>query len=201
MLLVSLLGFALNYTPWGITLNSIMVAVAIVITLNSVYSALRLRAVPSDKITHPGGIINTQSRSPILSTVMLVSIIGVISTSIVFLASEKSEDTFTSFFVASSPEGNVAFPKDLVVGQEISVYLVLSNHEGKNCTYDVQQALNGKSNKIGSNILLANGETWNQSVKLRFVSQGPDQKVEFALYKNGQSYLNPVYLWFNIKAP
>ena len=197
-LVVTLIGFCLNYTPWGITLNSVTYGIAVFITLSLIFAAIRLRRSNKEDIKPIIDGDERSQRSIFLSIVAVVAILGTLSVSTYFIFAHKTGEAFTDFSVASTSERAINFPQDLKVGQNLDIYIFVSNHENKGCNYSVQVTIDGFTSNIGSGKTLANGETWNQPFQLSFKHLGQNERVEFVLLKDGQIYLAPLYIWFNI---
>ncbi len=208
MLTVTLIGFGLNYTPWGITLDSVIYAVGLFTTASLFVAAVRYRftigemgrrpavseyepawAAPSGSVCHKA-----------LFAFALVIAFAAITAVTYFIGSPKTGEEFTQFTVASSPEGNTDFPNTLSVNQTFKVYVSVFNHEGREVNYTLNLKKNGEPLETVSDIVLADGQTQQQPLDFALDSPGPNQKIEISLLKDGQPYLSPLYLWFDVAA-
>ena len=88
----------------------------------------------------------------------------------------------------------------LKVGEEGGVTLGIINHEYEVMDYRVEVRIDGIKNNEVSSIVLENDVEWEQQVSFVFHTAGEKQKVEFLLYKNGETtlYLEPLHLWVDV---
>jgi len=74
------------------------------------------------------------------------------------------------------------------------------NQERETVSYRVEVRIGGEKNNEVGPIVLEHDERWEGEVS--FVPQvpGENQKVEFFLYKNGETEprFQPIYLWANV---
>jgi uncharacterized membrane protein len=80
-----------------------------------------------------------------------------------------------------------------------SVILGIINRENTITEYEIDITINGlKSEQIGP-IILDNGVKWEEEIQFTPTKKGQRQKVEFILYKEGQTdpYLS-LYLWIDV---
>ena len=189
----ALIGLILNYTPWGISLYPILLALTCFILVTSAIAYYRRRRVSieerftvSFQIALPrlGGLSNLDKA---LSIVLVLSILGAIGALGYVVAAPRAGEQFTEFFVLGL-EGEVEdYPREFVVGEEGKVTLGIVNHEGQETSYYIEVTIDGVKNTEIGPLVLADEGKWEQEVS--FVPQvaGDDQKVEFLLYKNGES--------------
>lgn len=208
---VPLIGLALNYTPWGIRLYPILVALTIFI-LGTGIAAWRRRVLfpPSERFT-------VNLRIPVrswwsswesstrldraLTVALILSILGALGTLGYVIAKPKVGEKFTEFYILG-PYGKAAdYPRRLRVGQEGKVILGIVNHEYKDTKYRVEIKIAGKKIKELGPIVLANKEKWERMITFAPTEAGENQKVEFLLYKDNEDtvYLS-LHLWVDVVA-
>lgn len=202
---VPFIGLILNYTPLGITLYSTLYSVAGFIFAMSLIAWLRLRRLYDSErfsielqINRPTWSGNKWDKA--LSLVLVVAILGAIGVLGYVLTTPKVEEKFTEFYILG-PEGEAAdYPTTLSVGEQAVVILGIVNHEQRAVDYRVEIVVSGtKFNEIGL-LSLENDQKWENTVVFSPDEPGNDQKVEFLLYRGGQSEIyRTLYLWIDVK--
>lgn len=209
---VPLIGLVLNFTPWGIRLDPILISIAaFVIATSGVAVYRRERLAPEERFRV---LLNVrlpawqgQSRpDKVLSLVLVVAIAGAVGTLGYVVATPRVGETFTEFYILG-PQGKAEnYPTELKVGQEGRVIAGIVNHEHEPAGYKLEIWIDGEKAKL--RIL---GEDWDEvTVELEhegkweravgFVPQKAGrQKVEFVLYRDGEPYFEePLHLWIDV---
>jgi len=150
---VPLIGLALNYTPWGIRLDPVVVSLAI-FTLGMCLAAQYRRAcVPAaERFTVPFGAIRqavtreffpkeTTRLDRILSLVLLIAILAAVATTVYVIAVPKEGEKFTEFFILGNNQKAADYPSEIMAGENSSLYIGIGNHEYRNITYTVETYL------------------------------------------------------------
>lgn len=204
--IVPLLGLILNYTPWGIRLESILYTVSLFIFLTSMIAWFRQRnLIDSDryaiefKLSWLGWGQGT--RSKLLTVTLIIVIFGLLGTIGYFVSQPKSEESFTEFYILGE-EGEAAdYPRELMVDEPGMIIVGINNHEGSESSYQIEVVIDGGENNEVGPIILSNEQKWEGEV--RFISDvpGENKRVEFFLYKNGEvePSLGPLYVWVNVR--
>ena len=116
------------------------------------------------------------------------------------MVTPKVGEKVTGFYLRG-PEGKAtAYPRELVVGEETRVIVGIINREQETVSYRLEVRLMGITNsKIGP-LVLGHEEEWEEAVSFTPRDAGDNQKVEFFLYRDGESepYLQPLYLWVKV---
>lgn len=107
---------------------------------------------------------------------------------------------FTELYIGSK-EAPAPFPKTLTVGKETSITLGIINQEGHLLSYWVRIVLTGEEGARTDPITLRHLEKWEGEVHFVPRKAGTNQKLEFELYREGdtQPYLAPLYLWVDVR--
>ena len=206
--IVPLVGLILNYTPWGIRLYPILIAITIFILAAAAIAWQRQRRLPSQErfevtftvaLPQWAGMSNLDKGLSIGLAVAIVAALGCLG---YVIANPKQGEKFTEFYILG-PEGKAEnYPQQVMLGEEAKVILGIVNHEHQPLSYRVEIKINGVKNKeIGTGIL-AHEEKWEQVVGFTPEEVGVKQKVEFWLYKDDalQPYLEqPLHLYINVK--
>ena len=211
---VPLIGFILNYTPWGIRLYPILISLAVFILATSGVAWYRRgRLAPEEGFRVPFNIRLPSWRGQsvmdkVLSVVLVVAIVGAIGTLGYVVATPKVGEKFTEFYILG-PEGKAAnYTTELKVGEEGRVILGIVNHEQERVSYKVEIWIDGEKAKLRAGgedrdeirVELEHEGKWEKEVGFVPQKAGEEQKVEFVLYKDGEPYFEePLYLWVDVE--
>jgi len=202
---VPLIGLILNFTPWGIRLESVLWFIASFIFITAAIAWFRRRKLPKEErfsVEFDLTLVSrgTGIRDKVLSIVLVFTVLGALGMMGYAIATPKMGQRFTEFYILGS-EGKAAdYPKELKVGQEGRVTIGVVNHEYETVSYRLEVRINGlKNNEVGP-IVLEHEEKWEREVSFLPKIAGKNQRVEFLLYKNGgvQPCLEPLRLWVNV---
>jgi len=205
IVVVPLIGFVLNYTPWGIRLEPVLYSVGSFILIVSITAWLRRRRLPEQErfsiqlqLKAPSWGRHTPDR--VLSVILIVVILGALGTLGYVIAKPKEAERFTEFYILGLEGRAVEYPREVKVGEDTKIIVVITNHEREVVSYRVEVKIAGiKNNEVGP-MLLANEEKWEEILSFVPDKVGDNVKVEFFLYKNEESepFLKPLHLWINV---
>lgn len=204
--IVALIGLALNFTPWGITLEPLLFSIAAFIFITSAIAwARRKRLAETERfgilfqLRLPGW--GGSARDKAAYMVLVLAILGAVGMLGYVLATPKTEVEFTEFYVLG-PEGETEdYPKEVVVGEVVRVTLGIINHEGEPVTYRVEVSIDGEESNGVVPVMLDDEEEWEGIATFTPDRTGDNQKVEFVLYKDGE--IKPslkLRLWIDVVA-
>ena len=201
-----LTGFILNYTPWGIKLYPILISLTIFILITSVIAwHQRRRLVEEERFTISFNLSlppwkTQRSLDRILSAILITVILGVTATLGYAIATPKASEKFTEFYILGLEGKSIDYPTKLKVGEEGKVIVGIINREHERVSYQVEVKINGKRNNQVEPPELGHNEEWEEIVSFTPDKAADNQKVEFLLYKNGESqpYLKPLHLWIGV---
>ena len=204
--IISLTGLALNYTPWGIRLVPMFVALASFICVTSLVALFRRRGLPQSERFEPRLHIKMPSWGPTsrldmaLSIVLVVAVMGAIAALVYVVTAPRAEEHFTDFYLLGSEGMLQDYPNELALGEQAEVTLGIVNHESEDVSYNIQVVFDGETVQEIGPITLADEEEWGDQVPLVPTRIGDDQKVEFLLFKGqgGKPYLT-LHLWVDVK--
>jgi uncharacterized membrane protein len=203
--LVPLVGFILNYTRWGITLESALYSIASFIFVVSIIAWVRRKRLPEGERFN----IEFQMRLPgwgggawdkVLSVVLVVAILGALGMLGYVIAKPGVGERFTELYILGVGGKAEDYPQELTIGEEGEVIVGIINREHERVSYHVEVTIdNVKNNEVGP-IKLEHDETWEGIVAFTPGKPGEDQKVEFLLYKNGGSEpsAESLHLWIDV---
>ncbi len=204
-----LIGLALNYTPWGIRLDPILVSLTIFTLAMATIAFLRRRRLPDEeKFFVPFGQFTRNIRESfkgesrterILSIILIVSIVLAIATTAYVIVKPKEGEKFTEFYILG-PDGKASnYPTNLTTGQNGSLIMGVVNHEYTTTDYLLVIKVNNNTLK-NQTLTLSSGE--KVEIPYNFTAGTTGQKkMEFLLYKlpdNSTAYRS-LHLWLNVK--
>lgn len=212
-----LIGLGLNYTPWGIRLDPIVVCLT-VFTLVCVLVANRrrhgLKAGEWFDIDFAAayrqakGEVLGNDRSQldkVLTVVLIVAILLSIATLAYVVAVPKNGEKFTEFYILG-PDGKADnYPTTYTLGDTKPVIVGIADHEYRSVTYDLVIAQNASGavvNLYNTTLTLADNQTWEQPIDVKPALAGSNSELEFLLYADGNrtSPYRECHLWVNVTA-
>jgi len=200
--IVPLIALILNFTALGVRLEPVLYATSGFIVFASIIAWLRHRRLPIEerfkielKLTRP--VWNRQAT--IGSVVLMVIILGAIGILVYFASHPQPADAYTEFYLSPVTGEDLSYLSTLHPGQEAEVDVEIVSHELTTADYQIDMLLNDNSYKELDEISLQPGGNYIQMVSFVFNETGQKQQVEFILYKDGITYLQPLYLWVNVE--
>ena len=150
---VPLIGLALNYTPWGIRLDPIVISLAIFTAAMLLIGHYRRALLPQEgqyvpplaelrKSVKSDLFASGQSRlDRALNIILIVAIIAAVATTVFVIVVPKEGEKFTEFFVLGEKQKAADYPTRLGAGEKGTVFIGIGNHEYRNISYTVETYL------------------------------------------------------------
>lgn len=148
-----LIGLALNYTPWGIRLDPILVSLTLfTLAMAAVAWYRRLLLPAGERFSVPAREMLGAARNELfdpegtpldrgLSALLLVSIVVAVATTAYVLAVPKEGEHFTEFYILG-PGGKAAdYPTDFAANSTQTLIVGVGNHEYREINYTVEALL------------------------------------------------------------
>jgi uncharacterized membrane protein len=227
--IVALFGFGLNYTSWGIRLESILYSVSIFILIMANIALIRhphkSKLTQEFPIRLPGWQGSKFNKS--LTLILVVAILGAFGVLGYTIVNPKVGEKFTELYILGLNGKAQDYPTEFLMqkGQIISVSygsqiydnttglgevtLGIVNHEQQKEIYSLRITIADEPATITHDgiqadriepIQLQTGEKWEQKVGFAPQHIGDNQKVEFLLYKVDNSTVeNSLRLWIDVK--
>jgi len=148
--IVPLLGFALNYTPWGIRLDSIAVTLLAFGLAVGLTAQFRRRELPEEsrfaiplatcrdsiREEFSGGSVSRFDR--VLNVALIAAVLVAAATTVFIIAVPKEGEKFTEFYILG-PTGKAAdYPTEFMSRTPQTVIIGIGNHESRDITYTVE---------------------------------------------------------------
>ena len=141
---------------------------------------MRIRV--KDKLTWGVGVWDR-----VLSIILLLAILGALGTLGYVVATPNVGEKFTEFYLLGLSGEAKDYPSLLMVGEEAKVVVGIINREHEAVTYRVEVKIDGViSNEVGP-VTLEHDEEREEAVGFTPDRVGDKQKVEFLLYRQGQT--------------
>ncbi len=210
-----LIGLGLNYTPWGIRLDPIVVCLTIFTAVCVLVANKRRHGLPGDErfcVDFTGiykqlrGEVLAEDRTNLdkaLTVVLIASILLSIVTLAYVIMVPKQGEKFTEFYILG-PDGKAdKYPTRFILGDSKPVIVGVVNHEYRNVTYDLVVALNDTASVTSlhsERLTLGDNQTWEKPIELKPDRAGTNMKLEFLLYADGNmtAPYRECHLWVNV---
>ncbi len=121
---VALLGLGLNYTPWGITLWSSIIASGSFIVIMTIIAELRRRNYsPEERFSINIDLsrisLGENTFSRILSVILIIAILGTVGTLIYTVANPKVGEKFTEFYILGKNGQAADYPQNFTMSNGV----------------------------------------------------------------------------------
>lgn len=203
---VPLLGLVLNYTPWGIRLHPILITLLSFTFIMSVIADFRRGRLPVKKRF----VISFDAETPkwkelsrldkVLTAALAGAVIFAAGSLYYVAATPKTGEKFTEFYILGPGGKAEDYPREMKVNEQKEVILGMVNHEYRVVSYTAEVRADGYvKNKTGP-FELGHEEKKEETVSFSFYQPNENLKVEFLLYKDGESEpYRSLHLWVNVK--
>lgn len=209
--IVPLLGLVLNFTPWGIRLAPIMVAVSGFTLLSIGVGAYRRWQLPADERFHVpyrqwlaqgrSELLEADSRADVMLNVLLVASILLAVGSVGYAVTFPPDgEQFTEFYLLTEDEDGelvaAGYPSEFELGESKPVIIGIGNqeHSVKEYTVVVQlQDIKGEGNDTTVTARqeidrfrsppIADNETWQQERAIEPTMAGDQLRLQYLLYR------------------
>jgi uncharacterized membrane protein len=200
-----LMGLALNYTPFGITLLSTIVsATSFMLVTCAIAYYRRGRLSPKERYVvrfeldvagwRSGGLLDRS-----LTVALAVSIVAALGTFLFVLAKPEVGERFTEFYLLGLTGKAEWYPTLVLVDQRVSLIVGVINREHADVRYRIERDVNGRDAEQIAEIELAHDETWEEPYTFALHEPGEDQKVSFLLFKEGEKEpYRSLHLWIDV---
>jgi uncharacterized membrane protein len=201
---VPLIGLILNYTAWGIRLEPVLFSLmAFIVVMSGVTYARRHRLPAEERFgvsfrwRLPGGGGTRWDRGLTIGlAVAVMAALGVLTFTVTY---PKVGETFTEFYILGSQGQLAGYPATLTVGETGQVTVGVINREQTAAAYRVEVTLPGTVPLIIGTFTLQNNEIWQQLAAFTPRQAGTAERVEFQLYKEGESGVyREVHIWIDV---
>ena len=150
---VPLIGLFLNYTPFGIRLNPIVISLVLFTVIMMVITLIRRARLPQDEaFAVPFEKVKPTLKEELfpkgqgrfdkaLSIILIAAILIAVVTTVCVIAFPKDGEKFTEFYILGSDKMADNYPEEFAVNTEQFVWIGIGNHEYRDVTYTVETLL------------------------------------------------------------
>ncbi len=227
---VGLIGLGLNYTAWGIRLRPVLYSIsAFIIVMSTVALFIRAKLHKQTKLTVELKLRLSSLEGSFLKPLNIILIVCILSALGVlgYIATTTNiSEKYTEFYILGFYGKAQDYPLEFNLQSNHvtrvnyggiydttdnlgNVTLGVVNHEQRQIVYSIIIKIDGEQvninypgqsiNQIGQ-VTLDQGEKWEQEIGFAPQHTGVNQKVEFLLYKEGDSSPEEsLNIWINVK--
>lgn len=147
---VPLIGLALNYTPWGIRLDPIVISLVLFTVLMVIIAHYRRALLsPGDRFMLPVRAWYDEATSELfsegqstldraLSYILIIAIVAAIVTTVYVIVVPKEGEHFTEFYILGKGGMAADYPDRFAVGTPQPIIIGVGNHEYRPIDYSVE---------------------------------------------------------------
>lgn len=205
---IPLIGLGLNYTPWGIRLDPILISLTIFTMAMCIIAYLRRKDLPEEErffvafsgfIRSIKGSFKKESKTEkLLSIILILTIILAIATTTYIILKPRESEKFTEFYILGSNGTASDYPTNITAGQNGNLTIWVVNHEQTTTKYKLVVTVSNRTLKTET-ITLNQGQ--KEEIPFNFTAGSAGQKkMEFFLYKlpDQDTVYRSLHLWLNI---
>ena len=209
---VPLIGLVMNYTPWGIRLDPIVISLVIFTAAMILVAQYRRSLLPPEqRFFVPFREMVAGARTELfepnqsrldraLSVILVIAIVAAVATTIYVIVVPKEGEKFSEFYILG-PGGKAAdYPTRFPAGSEQSVIIGIGNHEYRNVTYTVETILLNQSYDNVTNTSVISAYLPLDSLTAT-LSHNETQEFPYIFTVNDPKYNRLQFLLFNETVP
>jgi uncharacterized membrane protein len=209
---VPLIVLGLNYTPFGIRLDPILIALTVfILAMILVAQYSRGLLPPEERFRFPFSDIASSFWNTIfpkegsgvdrlISLVIALAIFASVILTVYIITVPKEGERFTEFFILGEKQQAADYPDRISTGQEYPLFIGVENHEYRPVTYTIETwGMNMEfDNTTNTSTVLAMDPIAHASFVL---SHNETQLISYNLSVNNTSYNRVEFLLFNETVP
>lgn len=202
---VALIGLILNYTPWGIRLESVLWSTAFFIFITAAIAWIRRRRLPERErfgieFHLTLSVWGTGIQNKVISIILVLTVLGALGMLGYVVAKPKVGERFTEFYILGLEGKATGYPQELKVREKGRVIVGIVNHEHEAVNYRLEVMIDGFKNNEVEGFVLEHEEKWESEVSFTPEVVGDNQKVEFFLFRDSeaQPFSGSLHLWIDV---
>ena len=209
---VSLIGLCLNFTPWGIRLDPLVISLTLfTVAMILIAQYRRTLLVPEQRFRFPFSEIASTIRNSfhpqegsrvdrILTIVLTLSILIAVVTTICVIAVPKEGERFTEFFILGDQQKAGDYPDQITVGEQYPLHIGVGNHEYRPVTYTVRTygTLMESDTTTNTSRIMSMDPLWQHSLTL---AHNETALIPYNLSVEKSGYNRIEFLLFNETMP
>jgi uncharacterized membrane protein len=206
MIIVPLIGFVLNFTPWGVQLLSCLISISFFIILMAIVAMYRRHQLSPQVQYMPflelelSSFKQLPAQDKMMALMVVLAIVVTAASCSYFIASSQGGERYTEFYILNENGLAGNFPQELEAGKAEKLIVGIVNHQQKEVTYSLNIEMQNIIKSTKGPLLLRDGEKWEETVEISANYPHEKLKVEFLLYRNGESEpYRVLHLWVTVK--
>jgi uncharacterized membrane protein len=148
--IIPLIGLGLNFTPWGIRLDSVVISVTVFTWVLVLVAHYRRALLPfGERFSMPFSEIASTIREGffpagssrvdrLLTVVLSLTILIAVLATVYVIAVPKEGERFTEFFILGEKQKAADYPDQIIAGLHYPMFIGVGNHEYRNITYTIE---------------------------------------------------------------
>jgi len=194
---VPLLAYVLNFA-WSVSAQPVAAALTLFIIASTAVACARRRALPPRdrfSVNFAPAALFEGARWPRFNSKLRLALAILLAGSVLFSASAlvyalfapSAGETYTEFYLLGPSGMMQGYPQNFTLGNEQSVIVGITNHEGRDVNYTVVAQLNSSQTSetlYTGTVAVANGENVQKTIALRPTLTGNDMQINFLLYRD-----------------
>jgi uncharacterized membrane protein len=209
---VPLIALGLNFTPLGIRLDPILIAVTVFTLVMILIAHYRRTLLPSQErfrvpfvdiagTLRKGIFSKGNSRvDRLLTVVITLAMLSAVLATVYVITVPKEGEKFTEFFILGEKQKAADYPDRISVGQQYPLYIGVGNHEYRTVTYTIETWRMNREfeNVTNTSRILAMDLLWRQSLTL---ADNETTRIPYNLSFEKTGYNRVEFLLFNETVP
>jgi Predicted membrane protein len=212
---VSLIGLALSYTPWGIKEMPLITSVSILTLIMLATAYVRRNYLPADRkfevpfralaLTLLSGIMGEpeSKTEKNLRIILAFSFLILIVAGVYVILVPQDKEPYTEFYVLGANGTANNYKTDYIQGESGTYFIGITNNEHRTMDYTMEVRLKNQSLPLPENlqhIRLANNKTLVEPLEITPSIEGENMKLEFLLFNETEKNIpyKDLRLWVNV---
>ena len=150
IVVVPLIGYGLNFTPWGIRLDALVTVLGFfTLVMIGIAHYRRSRIPVTERFIMPFSAIAAAGKKELfpattgrvdrlLGVILLAGIVTAALTTIFVFSFPKGEEQYSEFYLLDENQTTAQYPNLTLVGLDYPMYVGVGNHESRNITYTIE---------------------------------------------------------------
>ena len=202
------IAMILNWSPWGIRLWPIVFSLSVIILASMIGATIRQKRLHLDEgielKPRPGlrkWWAEQERGNRVVYVILTVVLTTAFLTAFSILLTPKPAESITEFYILGQEGLAEDYPREVIMGQVLTITTGITNREGNTSTYNIQIINDDSVIGQAGPIILENNTTWEQPVVFSVPTVGDDQQITFILNREGHpSPYRSLQIWINVKA-
>ena len=213
IVIVPLIGFGLNFTPWGIRLEPIVVAIILLTWVMVLFAHYQRAVLPREErfrvsFSAIAGRIHGEflpqgekGVDRFLSVVLtLVILVAILATVYVIIVPKEGAERFSEFYILGKNQTAADYPDMIIPAENYPMYIGVGNHEYRTMTYTIETwALRTEFDNVTNSSAIVEMDP-NDRLSLT-LAHNETKIIPFNLFVVRPGYTRVEFLLFNESVP